>query len=304
MFLGSVEHSPGTPGLETSKVIKRASFSAPNRVREDGIHVFTPVLKRSKTAKQKPTPGFSRDLKSSEFPPEWACYSSPRKRLIDRNQLLNKESASKNQGLWYVNQKLLLTPLTKLKSGEKNRKSLMAMLLASTPKWGSANDHSFNTVESARRWKDSHSSFAYRKLPSFLNSPGMSSSSDLALRTPDLETTKAITRVSFINFNQLKKDRIQVFSPAWKRRKIAGQKPSPSFGHNLRSSEFPPDWSSYPSPRIQLIKRKQELKSVSALKNKSSKEVEHQLLLTPPVELKSEKERRRELLALLLASSP
>lgn len=306
MLLETAEHSPGTSGLETSKVNKRASFSGPNLIKEDGIQVFSPVLNRRKIAEQKPTPGFSWDLKSSEFPPEWACYPSPRKRLIDWNQWLKTKSALKNQGLQYVKKKLSLTPLTKLKSEERHRKSLMTILLASTPELGSANDQFFNTVDSARKRKESPSSFVYGKLPnfSFQNSPGMNSSSDLALGTPDLETTKAITRVGFSHFNQLTKHRLQVFSPAWKRRKIAGRMSTPSFGRHLRSSEFPPDWSSYPSPRIRLIKRKQELKGVSALKNQGSKEVEQQLLLTPPVELKSENERRKELLAFLLASSP
>jgi len=160
----------------------------------------------------------------------------------------------------------------------------------------------FNAAESALKGKAS--SFGWPKPPSFRNSPARNSSSDLLLGTPDIETNKTIKSVRFSQFNQVvEADGIQVLSPAPKRRKLAERKPTPCFGRTPRS-EFPPEWSRFSSVKKRLINRKQVLKTKSALKNQGSHCMEQKLSLTPSVKHKSEEQRRKEIMTLLLASSP
>jgi len=133
--------------------------------------------------------------------------------------------------------------------------------------------------------------------------------SDLALGTPKAETnTNTSKSVRFSHFNEVKAEGIQAYSPATKRRRLADRKPTPGPGRLFKSGQLPQEGSRNPSFKKRLSERKQVLKrteSSEKLKNQERQHVKQKLSLTPKQDqrAKTEDDRRKEIMRILLASS-
>jgi len=141
---------------------------------------------------------------------------------------------------------------------------------------------------------------------SFRSSPASCGSNDSALGTPEANNKKSSSKsVRFSHFNQVKADGIQVFSPATKRRKLADRKLTPGPARLFRAGQLPPELGINHSAKKRLSERKQILRTIGFVsKSLGSQSVQQKLLLTPSLKQKTEEQRREEIVAILLASSP
>jgi len=142
----------------------------------------------------------------------------------------------------------------------------------------------------------------------FKSSPAPAScgSNDSALGTPEAKNTKSSAKsVRFSHFNQVKADGIQVYSPATKRMKLADRKLTPGPARLFRAGQLPQELGRNHSAKKRLSERKQILRTKGFLsKSLGSQSVQQKLLLTPSLKQKTEEQRREEIMAILLASSP